>query len=706
MTGPIGSSLVHLRIYSCRKLFMSRVAVGIACLCLLNAAALATERPIKDTNADTKVYKLGTVFVWARRPVATAGGSSAIEVQVDSLPLPAAATVEEVFRELPLLHVRTNSRGEAEISARGSGSRQVAILVDGVPITLAWDARADVSVIPATALQEVTFTRGLSSMLYGPNVLGGILEIRVVHVPIQPDERTLQVTMGADDVGTVGSTVTTSISGKRESGVWLARGGAGFRSTPGDPLPRGIHEPIHSNDALRLNTYADRADGFVALRFRTNGGAWLSFSGSTFREKRGIAAELGLPDADARLWRYPHVSRTLAVFSSGTGFRKSPLGGHGELEASIGLDRGRTEINAYESRAYEEVTSFEDGDDRTTTLRLLADQTVGWRGDLRAAFTWSDIHHDESIPDGDFEYQQRLMSVGLEGVWRVLQSRGELRTLSASLGGAYDHAETPKTGGRPKQDPLSEIGGRFGLSAVFGEKRRTVLHAGVSRRGRFPALRELYSGALNRFVPNPDLEPEKLLTVETGVTTGLGEGEIQVVGFHTLLEDAVVRITLDDGARRFMRVNRNELTATGVELLLSYRFGPVDVAADATVQSVDLTDTDADKTNRPEDLPEVFGDVSVRFPIVSEIVGRAEARYTGEQYTIDARTGEDTQLADQVVFGLLITRRWPLRTSGGGRFFSALETSLAVENIGDVALYDAWGLPEPGRRVRLELRLR
>jgi iron complex outermembrane receptor protein len=686
---------------------MSRVAVSIACLCFLTAAAaVATEPPTTDSDADTEVYTLEPVFVWARRPVATAGGASTIEVQVDSLPLPAAATVEEVFRELPLLHVRTNSRGEAEISARGSESRQVAVLVDGVPITLAWDARADISVIPATALQDVTFTRGLSSILYGPNVLGGILELRVVRVPIQPGERTLQVTMGADDVGTFGSTATTSISGETETGVWLARGGAGFRTTPGDPLARGIREPIQSDDALRLNTDAEHVDGFVALRYRTNGGAWLSFSGCAFREERGIAAELGLPDEDARLWRYPHVSRALAVLSSGTGFRKSPLGGHGEFEASIGLDRGRTEIDAYESRDYQEVTSFEDGDDRTTTLRLLADQTLGTRGDLRAAFTWADIHHDESIPDGDFEYQQRLMSVGLEGVWRVLQSRGELRTLSVSVGGAYDQAETPKAGGRPKQDPLSEIGGRFGLSAVFGGKRLTVLHAAVSRRGRFPALRELYSGALNRFVPNPDLEPEKLLTMEAGVTTGFGDGEIQVVGFHSLLEDAVVRITLDDGTRRFMRVNRDELNATGVELALSYRFGPVDVVANATIQSVDLTDTDADKTTRPEHLPEVFGDVGVRFPLVAGVVGRAEVWYTGEQYAIDAQTGKDTQLAGQEVFDLSVARRWPLRISWGAGFFSRLETRLAVENIGDVALYDAWGLPEPGRRVRLEVRLR
>ncbi|MBK9472497.1 MAG: Plug domain-containing protein [bacterium] len=91
------------------------------------------------------------------RPVTTAGGVAAVEVQPDSLALPAAPTLEEIFRELPHLHVRTNSRGEAEISVRGSDSRQVAVLVDGVPITLAWDSRIDASMIPSSAPQELGY---------------------------------------------------------------------------------------------------------------------------------------------------------------------------------------------------------------------------------------------------------------------------------------------------------------------------------------------------------------------------------------------------------------------------------------------------------------------------------------------------------------------------------------------------------------------
>jgi iron complex outermembrane receptor protein len=673
---------------------------------LLVAFLLPSLAGAQDANpTESESRKVETVLVQAPRPVTTAGGASAVEAVVDSMPVPAAATVEEVLRDLPLLHVRTNSRGEAEISARGSESRQVAVLVDGVPITLAWDARADISVIPATAVESVTFTRGLSSMLYGPNVLGGVVEARVGRHNSQPAGRTMQLTVGADDVGAFGTTVSTSLPFETESGRWLARAGLGFRDSPGDPLADGIREPIPTGDDLRLNTDSRVFDGFLAARYRANGGAWFAFSGSSFRRERGIAAELGVPDEDARLWRYPHVSRTVAVVSAGTGFRSSPFGGEGDVEASVGLDRGRTDIDAYASRAYDEVVDFEDGRDRTVTLRLLADQTLGARGDLRGAFTWSNIRHDELIPDGEFEYEQDLMSVGLENDWRLVQGGDALESLTLSAGGAYDRGETPRTGGRERQPPLSELGGRVGLSAAIGGGR-TVLHAGVSRRGRFPALRELYSGALNRFVPNPDLKPEKLLTTEAGATLHAGSGLLQAVVFHNVLEDAVVRITLDDGTNRFLRVNRDELRTTGLELVGSFGLGPADVSASATLQSAELKDPQANDARRPENLPDVFGDVSVTLPIVRGLVGTARVSYTGDQFVIDGITGADTELPARAVVDASVSRTWKAWMPWGAGAFTSVEARLGVDNAGDVALYDAWGLPEPGRRIRLELRLR
>ena len=94
------------------------------------------------------------------------------------------------------------------------------------------------------------------------------------------------------------------------------------------------------------------------------------------------------------------------------------------------------------------------------------------------------------------------------------------------------------------------------------------LHASLSERSRFPALRELYSGALNRFTPNPDLKPETLMALEGGFTLSAASGTtrstLQVTGFRHALEDAVVRITLANPTR-FMRVNRDRIESAGAE---------------------------------------------------------------------------------------------------------------------------------------------
>ena len=88
-----------------------------------------------------------------------------------------APLLDQALRESPFVLVRQNSRGEMEISVRGSDSRQAAVLLDGVPISLGWDHRTDPSLIPLTGSERMVIVRGLGSLLNGPNTLGGSIEI-------------------------------------------------------------------------------------------------------------------------------------------------------------------------------------------------------------------------------------------------------------------------------------------------------------------------------------------------------------------------------------------------------------------------------------------------------------------------------------------------------------------------------------------------
>lgn len=671
--------------------------IGVLALAGLPTAARAQERPRQDT-----VFRLKEIVVRATKPIATVAGTSAVEIRIDSLVVSPAPTMESVIRRMPGVHVRTNSRGEAELTVRGSDARQVAVLFDGVPLTASWDSRADVSVIPATAPQEMTLVRGLSSVLHGPNTLGGVVEIKVGHSPFELQEPSLQFTTGMDDNGGIGLSGTIATPVRTDAGAWLIRAGGGYRDTPGAPLARGIAEPAPFNDRdLRLNTDSRNVDGFFAVRYAARGGGWFSLASSTFSAERGIAAELG--SSEPRLWRYPTVRRMVAVASGGTGDRRTPFGGMGDLEASVGIDLGRTEIESFATRDYDVIDGTEDGDDRTYTMRLLGDQTLGSRADLRTAFTYVDINHDEVIDDGPtHQYRQRLFSLGGETVFRPVQEgTGSLSDLRLTAGAVLDMGDTPKSGGKPPLGRLTEWGARFGVIAVLGGGA-TVLHGGVSRRARFPAPRELYSGGLGRFEPNPDLTPETLLAGEVGITRQFGAGDIQAVGFRHHLDDAVVRITTAAGL--FRRVNADEIRSSGLELMGSYALGPVALAGDVTLQSVERIEKATGASREPENQPSVFGSASARFPLPLSLRAFTEARFTGRQFCLDLDTGADIELDGGTRFSADLSREFRIR-SANTAWISRLEARIGVDNLTDTAIYDQCGLPQPGRLFTVQLRL-
>lgn len=671
----------------------SRFAGAVFAALLAVPAGLSAQQP-DSVRADTTVFRIEGIRIQAQRPVTTIGGASAVEVTVDSLGLPAAPTAEDILRELPSVHVRTNSRGQAEISVRGSESRQVAVLLDGVPLTLSWDARTDVSVLPAGAAKEITFVRGLSSILHGPNVLGGVVEMNVARGSSFPQISSSSASASVDDVGGYATSAEFTTPFETDGGRGMVRAGAGFRDSPGSPLASGVVEPV-PDGGLRLNTDVNNLDGFLAVRYATRDGAWGSFSAASHRAERGIAAELGA--ADPRLWRYPHISRTIMAFSGGTGERGTPWG-RGDVEASVGLDFGRTEIESFRTRQYEGVMGTEEGDARTVTVRLLADHTLGSSAELRSSMTVADIDHRETADGVPSDYRQRLFSAGAETVWRILDDpTGSLEGLRLSFGAAYDRGSTPETGGLPSLGVIEDWGARIGLSALANDGV-TLMHLGVSRRGRFPSLRETYSEALDRFQPNPDLSPEHLLAFEGGVTTRVGNGEVQLVGFHHQLTDAIRRITLPD--RRRQRINSDELTSSGIELLVSQDLGPLAAGGELTLQSVELTDPGTAVSSQPENLPERAGSAYVRVPLGAGVSARAEAEYTGVQFCQDPDSGADVELDGGAWYNAVLSKVWP--SGRGGR---RIETSVSGINLSDTALYDQCGLPRAGRLFRLQVRV-
>jgi hypothetical protein len=663
-------------------------------------AALAGGGPARAqapaVRVDTSFVQLGEVLVRGSRPITAPGGSGAVRAKLDSLPLRAVPTVEQVLRALPGTYLRTNSRGESEVTVRGSESRQVAVLLDGVPLTFAWDGRADVSVLPALAVEEVTLGRGLSSLTQAPNAPGGVVELSTRPSDAERRRRSAAVRGGVDELGGYGVAASVDVPHATGRGLFSARAGVGHRDTPGFALPRGVQEPLPTGRDRRLNTDLRETNGFLALRMESDSGPYVSLLGAGVRAERGIAAQLGV--TSARFWRYPYVARGIGVLSAGTGRRAVPWGGRADLQLSAGYDRGRTEIDAYGSRAYTGVTSQEDGSDDVLTLRAVASQTLGQRADVRLAFSRGDVRHDEILDGVANAYRQRLWSGAAQSTVR-LPGSGFVRAIDLSAGATFDGADTPLTGGKPSFGSLDQWGGRFGLAAHLGASA-TAVHASISRRARFPSLRELYSGSLGTFEPNPALRPENLRAIEAGLTARTPRSSLQLVGFHHRLADAVVRVR--PPGQKFQRVNREGVRSAGAEILVSLAFARVEVGGDLVVQDVAVLDPAAGLT-RPENMPEVMGGLRAQAPLGAGVRLAAEARYTGEQFVIDPENDVEARLAPAGRLDVELFRHWAFPDGTG--WFRGLQLRAAFENLTDAAQFDAFGLPQPGRTMRVELRL-
>ena len=681
-------------------------------LLLLATHQIALDGQIPDSirgdTVGTPVFEVRGLTVVVPRPVSTTGGVSAVEVNLDSMAVTPAPTLEQVLRDIPLVQIRRNSRGEAQPALRGGEDRQIAVLVDGVPLTLGWDARTDLSVIPVTAVQNLNLIRGLSSVLHGPNVLGGVVELDVARgAARQRPPRPFEFGLGLDDTGARSFSLTGGTFLESGGGSWVLRAGGGHQARDGLSLANdlkqrdGLDPSLLTRDGdLRLNTDDERFDGFISARYLSDAGKWMSFSASGFRAERGVAPEAHV--LEPRLWRYPSQTRFLTAISGGTGQLQTPLG-EGDLEGSVGIDLGSTEIDEYASAAYQEVTGGESSDDMTLTLRLLGDHSLGPRGELRTAFTYADVSHDEVLDRVEANsYRQRLWSLGGEvefGFEGISGNEGPGGT-RFTVGLALDGADTPETAGKPALGRLWDWGGRIGATTLLvGDQ--VLLHGALSRRTRFPALRELYSGALGRFLPNPDLGPEVLTGGELGFTlNGMGM-EFQAVGFHQRLSDGIVRSSVDTPeGKKFKRINQDEVRSTGLEILAAGHLGPLGVNGDLTWQNVrGLTEGGTEVDLEYE--PEVTGKLTARIPLILDLGGLATVRYTGSQYCENPELGGLQSLDPSRQLDLGITRAF----GGEGRLFRGAEAMIRVDNATDAAVFDQCGLPQPGRTLQVQLRI-
>ncbi|MYJ17848.1 MAG: TonB-dependent receptor [Gemmatimonadetes bacterium] len=279
---------------------------------------------------------------------------------------------------------------------------------------------------------------------------------------------------------------------------------------------------------------------------------------------------------------------------------------------------------------------------------------------------------------------------------------------------------------RPEHDvELRGIAGRSGHASFRGQnapehpvglgdarrghrsrrRRHRPVSRRVSRRTRFPSLRELYSGALGRFEPNPELRPENLQAGEVGITASVGDARLQLVGFHQRLSDGIVRArTVTTEGIRFKRVNRDDIRSTGVELLGAGTRGRLNFGGDLTLKRVRVLDSSlGGEAQRAEYEPAVSATLNLGVVAPEAVDVNGFLRYRGVQYCENVEVAGLDRLDSSTTVDLEARRIFQV---GGGSSGRSVAGTVGVANVTDSIVLDQCGLPQPGRTLRIQFNVR
>lgn len=647
---------------------------------------------VAQAPADSlREYELGEVVVGsAGEDEARAAPSTLQRIPLAAIARLDAPSVAGAARLIPAAHVQTNSRGETLVYLRAAGERQVAFFFDGALLNIPWDNRIDLGLLPSGVVGGITVAKGVPSVLWGANVLGGAVNIVSRGLDGEGDFTEATVQGGSHAFG---QGVLTHL-GRRGAVSYVGSVGYARRdgfAVPGDLDAATLHFSQPSDD-VRTNTDYALANGFGRVGYAWDERTEIGISALHVNSEKGVAPESHVDPASGgvRFWRYPDWQTTMLIVNG-----KAGLGAATDLRGAVwGSVFGQT-IASYAGVTYDQLDGEQEDDDLTLGGRAILQRRfapVTLRLGLNA-LTSRHEQVDTAFEDGQRSeapvqtYRQGLYSVGLEA------ETSPLAPLTLTAGLSLDALTTPETGDKPARDPFVDYGvtagGTYRLDKVW------TLHASVGRKTRFPTLRELFGEALNRFLVNLDLRPESSLLAEAGFRR---EGERlsgEATAFLNRTDDTIDQRRLEDGRRQ--RINLGGSRVVGVELAGAARLlQRVRLDGHLTVMRVRGID-EAGEPTRLSEKPEVIGRLAATYNPGRGPNATVEAVYRGEAFSPDGPESF-ARLAPSLVLNARVGYRLSVREV-------AAELFARVDNLTDAVVLPQLGLPEPGREVQVGVKL-
>ncbi len=421
------------------------------------------------------------------------------------------------------------------VYVRGFDQRQVPVYYDGVPIYIPYDGYIDLSMLMASDVSQISISSGTGSLLYGPNALGGAINI-VTAAPKQGFSAKLKG--GSFTNGNYNGLATV---GYATSKYYAKASYANLDAKNYQLSDKYVSTSTLEDGGALENSYKKMSQLSFKVGWTPAAGHEYAISYVKHDGEKGIPPYLGT-NGTARFWKFPIYDKQSIYFLSNSKFNSAL-----SLKSRIYYDKFDNTLESYDDNTYTTQKK------KYAFTSIYDDYTAGGIGTLSfvkgkntalldAQFKY-DNHKEHNVGSPVQHMEDRSAAISLIDNYYLSKL-----TIHGGLSMNYEKglkAEYLNASNEITQHPKNEntvLNGEFSLSYKLNDNND--LKGGLSYKTRFPTMKDRYSLSLGKSIANPELKAENAMNYTLDYSGNYFEKKLKFDAgiFYSHLKDAILAV--------------------------------------------------------------------------------------------------------------------------------------------------------------------
>ncbi len=471
--------------------------------------------------------------------------------------------LKEIVESIPSIHFNIGSRGEANFNLRGFTGREIPILIDGIPVYMPYSGSIDLFKIKSESIKEVKVSSGLSSVLYGPNSLGGAINI-ITKKPKKGFSASIWSESGISNNNSGGLSLSYN------TGKYYISLMPQYQITDGYNMPLDKSDKKENNMLLEDGDIRENSDkssfsNSLILGYNHSKDSDYRLSWFHINEERGMPIELN--NSRARYWRFPEWRKDNISFISKNKFNNK------NLKTRFFYDSYYNKLEAFRDDTFKQkrwdsiYDDYSYGSIINYSIKFLDTQRVEFLLNYK-----HDTHREGESSQKLSEYEV----YNSDTYSLAMEYSAEFDNFSLLSGVSFDKNITNNKDG--KLINISSLNPQAGLTYWLTDN--TSLSFSLGKKSRFPTLKELFSGYIDRKLPNPDLISEDVIHSQLSFNFKHKKTDFTTSLFYSNVDNLIETVYLENEIEQLQNVGnaryygielsyKNQLFKT-IELDLSY----------------------------------------------------------------------------------------------------------------------------------------